>query len=259
MSTEFLSKILQRNSNIVCLLGRGPAAEQGCDFYREDFIYDIENKYGRSPGEIVNSTFYNNRPEIFYRFYREEILKRRGEPDEVNYSLKQMEDDGKLRGIVTRGFFDLSRRAGCHNIIHLYGDIDHNFCPHCHEKFDADYILRNKPIPMCDKCGQMIHPGIALSGEMLDSQVMTRAIELISSADVLLVIGAELDSTLGSMAKYFNGDWLCLVNRTPHYSDETADCICIGNVADIMHAVYPSGRPYVPSDAIQEDELQEGQ
>ncbi|MEE8885473.1 MAG: Sir2 family NAD-dependent protein deacetylase [Eubacteriales bacterium] len=246
VSTRFLKRILQEYSNIVCLLGKGPAAEQGCDFYREDFIYDIEARYGRSPSEIVNSTFYNNRPETFYRFYREEILKKRGEPDEVNYSLKRMEDDGKLRGIVTRGFFDLSRRAGCHNIIHLYGNIDSNFCPHCHRRYDAQYILDHKPIPVCSHCGTMIHPGIALTGEMLDSQVMTRAIEIITSADVLLVIGAELDSNLGSMAKYFNGDRICLVNNTSHYSDETADCICIGNIQDIMHEVYPSGRPYFP-------------
>ena len=253
MSTRYLKQILRESSNIVCLLGRGPAAEQGCDFYREDFIYDIEKRFGRSPGEIMNSTFYHNRPETFYRFYREEILMKSGEPDEVNYSLKKMEDDGKLRGIVTRGFFNLSRRAGCHNIIHLYGDIYRNFCPHCGKKFDAKYILSHKPIPLCDHCGTMIHPGVALPGEMLDSQLVTRAIELITSADVLLIIGAELDSNLGSMAKYFNGDRICLVNSEKHYSDETADCVCIGNIQDIMHEVYPSGKPYTPSDEVSEE------
>lgn len=242
MSVSYLKSILNDGSNIVCMLGKGPAAEQGCDLYREDFSFDVESRYGRSPGEIMSSTFYNNRPEVFYRFYRDDILMRRGEPDEVNFSLKKMEDDGKLLGIVTRGFFDLSKRAGCHNVIHLYGSIDQNTCPHCGKVFDANYILAHKPLPLCDRCGTLIHPGITLTGELLDSQVMNSAIELVSSADILLIIGADLQSRLGSLAKYFNGDRICLVNSTSHYSDEAADCICIGDVEKIMHEAYPSGK-----------------
>lgn len=239
MSIAYLKTILNEGSNIVCLLGRGPAAKQGCDVYREDFIYDVETRYGRSPGEIVNSTFYNNRPEIFYEFYRDEILKRRGEPDEINFALKRMEDDGRLIGIVTRGFFNLSKRAGCHNIVHLYGNIDRNTCPHCGKVFDANYILEHKPLPLCDECGTLIHPGIALSGELLDSRVSNRAAEMISSADILLVIGADLQTPLGSLTKFFNGDRLCLVNNAPHYSDEAADCVCIGDMEQIMREAYP--------------------
>ena len=68
---------------------------------------------------------------------------------------------------------------------------------------------------------------------------MNRAIELISSADILLVVGTDLQSRLGSMAKYFTGDRICLINTTDHYSDEAADCVCIGNIAKIMHEAYP--------------------
>ncbi len=239
MSIQYLRKILEESRNIVCLLGRAPAAEQGCDLYREDFSYDVEEKYGRSPGEICSTTFYHNRPMAFYRFYREEILNRRGEPDECNYSLKRMEDDGRLRGIVTRGFFDLSRRAGCRDVIQLYGNVDRNFCPHCGKVFPADYIMTHTPLPMCDSCGTLIHPGIALSGEMLDSRLMTQAIEKISSAETLLVTGCSLQSTLGSMARYFNGDRIALVNSVSNYSDQAADCVCIGDIEKIMREAYP--------------------
>lgn len=239
MSIQYLRQILEGSRNIVCLLGRAPAAEQGCDFYREEFSFDIEEKYGRSPDEICSSTFYHNRPMAFYRFYREDILGRRGEPDECNFALKRMEDDGRLRGIITRGFFDLSRRAGCRDVIHLYGNIDRNFCPHCGKIFSADYILSHTPLPMCDACGTLIHPGIALSGEMLDSRLMTQAIERISTAGVLLVMGCSLQSRLGSLARYFNGDRIALVNRVSNYSDQAADCVCIGDIENIMREAYP--------------------
>lgn len=236
---EYLKRILEGSRNIVCLLGRGPAHEAGVDFYRADFSYETEEKYGQTPEEVISSIYYTNRPKEFFKFYRESMLLKRGSPDEVNYSLKQMEDDGRLAGIITRGVFNLSSRAGCHNVIHLYGDIDHNFCPHCGRKFDAQYILDHTPIPYCDKCGTMIHPGIALTGEMLDSQVMTKAVEKISSANVLLLLGCTFESHLGSMAKYFNGDKICLVNNVENYSDMSADCVCIGDIAEIMTAAYP--------------------
>lgn len=235
MSKEYLKSIIDGSSNIVCLLGKAPASEQGCDFYHDDFIYDVEERYGRSPDEICSSTFFSNRPMAFYEFYREEVLKKRGEPDEVNFFLKRLEDAGKLKGIITRGFFDLSKRAGCHNVVHLYGTIDKNFCPHCGETYDAEYILQNKPLPYCKKCDTLIHPGVALSGEILDSAIMTQAIELITSAEVLLVMGCTLQSRLGALARYFTGDKIVLLNRTEHYSDSAADCVMIGEISEMIH------------------------
>ena len=57
MSVAYLKQILTGSRDIVCLLGRAPAIAGGCDFYREDYAYEIETKYGRSPGEIFSSSF----------------------------------------------------------------------------------------------------------------------------------------------------------------------------------------------------------
>ena len=52
MSVGYLKSILENGRNIVCLLGRGPSAEQGCDLYREDFSYDVEVLPGSVQVEI---------------------------------------------------------------------------------------------------------------------------------------------------------------------------------------------------------------
>lgn len=234
MSIDLLKTILKESNNIVCLLGRAPASEQGCDFYRDDFIFDIEDRYGCAPEEIWTGPYVQNRPAAFYSFYRDEVLKKRGEPDEVNFFLKRLEDERKLSGIVTRGFFGLSSRAGCRNVIPLYGTIDENYCPHCGTIYPASYIMEHQPIPYCEKCQTMIHPGVRMVGEMLDPVRMTKAIELISSADVLLVIGCTLQSSLGALAKYFSGEKVCLINKTEHYSDSAADCVVIGEFSEII-------------------------
>lgn len=244
MSIRYLKEILQNGSNIVCLLGREAAAQHGGMFYQRDFGYDIEMKYGILPDEILSTTYFHNRPQEFFRFYREEILMKRAEPDGVNYTLKRMQDDGKLSAIVTRGFYNLSQRVGCRNVIHLYGTIDDNHCPHCGEKYSADYILEHRPIPKCSKCGTMIHPGVALAGEMLDSSVMTHAAEAVSCADTLLVVGCSLASRLGSLERYFNGNKIALVNTREHYTDRRADCVCIGpSLEDILISAYPGADP----------------
>lgn len=240
MSIRYLKEILKDSSSIVCLLGREAAAQNGGMFYQRDFSYDIEMKYGISPDEIFSTTYYHNRPQEFFRFYREEVLMKRAEPDGVNYTLKRMQDDGKLAAIVTRGFYNSSQRVGCKNVIHLYGTVDDNHCPHCGEKYSAEYILKHRPIPKCQKCGTMIHPGVVLAGEMLDSTVVTRAAEAVSCADTLLVVGCNLASRLGSLARYFNGNKIALVNTREHYTDRRADCVCIGpSLEEILMSAYP--------------------
>ena len=244
MSIRYLKEILREGKHIVCLLGREAAAQNGGVFYQRDFSYDIESKYGMSPDEIFSTTYFHNRPQEFFRFYREEVLMKRAEPTGVHSVLKRMQDDGKLSAIITRGFFNASQKAGCTNVIHLYGTVDDNRCPHCGEKYSAEYILEHRPIPKCEKCGTMIHPGVILAGEMLDSSVVTNAAEAISCADTLLVVGCNLASRLGSLARYCNGNKIALVNTIEHYTDRRADCVCIGpSLEDILTGAYPEAEP----------------
>lgn len=243
MSIQYLQELLESHNNIVCLQGRNAGAKQGSEFYRKDFIYDIEERYGLSPDEIFSTTFYHNRPLKFFEFYRNEVIKKRGRPDGVNRTLKKMQDDGRLQTIVTRGFFNASVRAGCRNVIHLYGNIDENRCPHCGKVYSAEYILKHVPLPKCEDCGTLIHPGVVLQGEMLDTTLVTRAAEAISSADLCLVVGCNLGSRLGSMVRYFNGDFVALVNNEEHFTDRKADCVCIGpSIEKILTEAYP-GKP----------------
>ena len=57
MSVAYLKQILTGSRDIVCLLGRAPAIAGGCDFYREDYAYEIETKYGRSPERFFRALF----------------------------------------------------------------------------------------------------------------------------------------------------------------------------------------------------------
>ena len=39
------------------------------------------------------------------------------------------------------------------------------------KKYDVDYMLTHTPLPLCEECGTLIHPGVALKGEILDNLI----------------------------------------------------------------------------------------
>ncbi|MFQ7551134.1 MAG: Sir2 family NAD-dependent protein deacetylase [Blautia marasmi] len=74
----------------------------------------------------------------------------------------------------------------------LHGNIHRNICPHCGRKYPLG-IKTAKKVPLSG-----LQPGdtpqVALFGEMMDSQLMTRATWEIENADTLILLGTTLDS-----------------------------------------------------------------
>lgn len=239
-SLEYVKKVLADAERVVCLVGRGTTFQTGCQLYDGDFEYEIESRYGLSVEEIFSESYYNNRTREFFEFYREEVLKHCGEPNAVYQTLARMEQDGKLIGIISRSIFGLCGRAGCKNVVDIHGTIFENSCPRCGRKYDYHYILDHKPIPYCENCRAVVRPQIVLTGEMVSNDKVTRATELVSRADVLLILGSTMQSYLTkSFIKYFSGSKVLLVNWAEHYSDVKADGVCIGNLPEILPKIYP--------------------
>ncbi len=239
-SLEYVKKVLADAERVVCLVGRGTTFQTGCQLYDGDFEYEIESRYGLSVEEIFSESYYNNRTKEFFEFYREEVLKHCGEPNAVYQTLARMEKDGKLIGIISRSIFGLCERAGCKNVVGIHGNIFENSCPRCGRKYDYQYILDHKPIPYCENCRAVVRPQIVLTGEMVSNDKVTRATELVSRADVLLILGSTMQSYLTkSFIKYFSGSKVLLVNWAEHYSDVKADGVCIGSLPEILPKIYP--------------------
>ena len=111
---EYLKKVLDDSHYTVALCGSGILAETGCrTFQNQDYAYEIEQKYGRSPEDIFASAYYMTRPDSFFEFYRAEVLEKDWKPSESCYALKKLEDAGKIQCILSDNIFDLEKRAGC--------------------------------------------------------------------------------------------------------------------------------------------------
>lgn len=233
---KILKKVLDESKYTVVLGGSGVLEESGYFVLKNpDEAYEIEKKYGVSVEYIYSSAYFNTRPDQFYDFYKNEIIKEDLEPGETGRALAAMEAAGKLQCVVTSNVYDLSRRAGVKNVINLHGTIYQNICPHCHTEYPIEYIRASKKVPLCEKCNSVIRPMISLFGEMVDSQIMTKTTEEVEKADVLLLLGTTLESLVfKNYIRYFNGRTIAIIHKEPHYTDSKADIVIYGMPKDIL-------------------------
>lgn len=227
MLNQAVLERLKASRYTVVLSGNGQLVENGYPTLREGYsTYDLETKYGYSGEEIFSSATYSTRKELFYRFYREEILDALRIPPGKGYlCLARLEELGVVDCVITSRIFGLPERAGCKNVINLHGNVYENYCPHCGKEYPMEYIRDAKRIPLCENCGTPVRPRISLYGEMVDNAVITKAAQTMQKADVLLVLGANLKSALCELVSYYEGNQLILVNSEEHYSDRMADIV----------------------------------
>ena len=231
-----LRRILDESSYTVALCGSGMMEEGGyIGVKNPDKAYDIEKKYGYSPEEIFTSAFYNTRPKLFFDFYKQEMLNGGPEPTESETVLEKMEQDGKLQCIITGNIYELCQRSGCKNVIELHGSIYHNICQRCGREYPVEYIKQAHGIPVCEDCQIPIRPGLFFFREMADSQLVTQAVEEINRAEVLLLLGTNLNSEVFShYIKYFQGKYLVIIHQRSHYLDDNADMVFIDQPKNIL-------------------------
>ena len=193
------------SSYLVCLQGHNTSMDCGCMDYRDsNVVYDIEEKYGYSSEEMFHASFYNTRPEQFFKYYKQEILEHTGSPGDGPHALAELEKQGILKCVVTREIFSLARRGGCKNVVELHGSVFSNMCSHCRKEYPLEYVK-------------------------------TEAAEEIEKADVLLLLDCSMNQKLVTThLKYFEGNKVILINPAEHFTDTRADIVIHGKVSEIL-------------------------
>ncbi len=220
-----LGLMITLSKYIVFLSGKGVTDE----------VLDKEpSKFEGNPGEILTGSYFDKDTEKFYDFYRKNILCLDLMPGKAHEKLKEMEDKGKLKAIITSNTDSLLGMAGCKNVLELHGSIHKNCCIKCGKEYDGKFIRKSAGVPFCD-CGGKIKPGIVLYDEALDEKVGKEAIEHISKADLLIVAGCSLMSYPASaLLRYFHGQYLALINKEETAVDRLANFVSHEKISDVM-------------------------
>lgn len=234
---ERLKKIVNGSSNIVFFGGAGVSTESGIpDFRSVDGLY--HQTYDYPPETILSHTFYRQKPEEFFRFYRNKMLCLDAKPNAAHLKLAQWEKEGKLKAVITQNIDGLHQAAGSKVVLELHGSVLRNYCEECGKFFDADYMLHSEGVPECDACGGPIKPDVVLYEEGLNDKTLRDAINYIRNADVLIIGGTSLVVyPAAGLIDYYRGNRLVLVNKTPTGRDNEADLVVQGSIGEIFAAL----------------------
>jgi NAD-dependent deacetylase len=231
-----LKKIIDNSQNIVFFGGAGVSTESGIpDFRSEDGLYQAQQKYGRSPEEMLSHTFFIRDSETFYDYYKNNLIHKNAQPNKAHKSLAKLEEMGKLSAIVTQNIDGLHQLAGSKNVYELHGSVLRNNCTDCNTFYDVDYILEQEKVPLCQKCQGVIKPDVVLYEEALDDQVLRGAIKAISEADTLIVGGTSLVVyPAAGLINYFKGKNLVLINKSVTPYDNKAHLVIHDSIGEVL-------------------------
>lgn len=223
-NVQQLKTWIQESNRIVFFGGAGVSTESGIpDFRSVDGLYNQKFEY--PPETIISHSFYQYRPEYFFRFYREKMLPLGFEPNITHKKLAQWEEEGKLLAVVTQNIDGLHQKAGSKRVYELHGSILRNYCTRCRRFYSAEFIRDSKGVPKC-VCGGTVKPDVVLYEESLDQDTLEKSVMAIRDADLMIVAGTSLTVyPAAALLHYYRGRRLVLINRDETPYDDQADLV----------------------------------
>ena len=230
---ETLKQWLSESENIVFFGGAGVSTESKIpDFRSTDGLYN--QQYAYPPETILSHTFYMRRPEEFYRFYRNKMLFPDAEPNRAHKALAKLEQEGRLRAVITQNIDGLHQKAGSREVLELHGSVLRNYCTKCGKFYGLEAVLESEGVPRCT-CGGIIKPDVVLYEEGLDQHTLQKAVYYISNADVLIIGGTSLTVyPAAGLIDYYGGKKLVLINKSVTPMDSRADLVISGPIGVIL-------------------------
>ena len=230
-ATEALREIIASARDLVFFGGAGVSTESGIpDFRSAGGLYAAQHSYGAPPEDILSIQFFEDSPEVFFDYYVHQVLHPDAQPNAAHRALARLEDEGRLRAVVTQNIDGLHQLAGSRTVHELHGSVRRNSCRECGEPHDVAASVAGAAspggVPRCRRCGGVVRPDVVLYGEMLDDDVVAAAVDAIRAADVLIVGGTSLVVyPAAGLVHYYRGDRLVLINRDPTPYDELAHLV----------------------------------
>lgn len=235
-----LATLIQNSESTVFFGGAGVSTESGVKDYRsEDGLYATVKQYGVSPEEILSHTFFKTHPDIFYDFYYTYFLKTQADPNPAHLALVELERRGLLDAVITQNIDGLHQAAGSRNVLELHGTVYRYHCSSCGAEFPMQAVKElSGGIPICKKCGGVIRPDVVLYEEGLDDATVSRTVQAIAKAELLIIGGTSLAVyPAAGFLRYFRGDNIVLINRDETPYDRHADLIFRDRIGSVMSAV----------------------
>lgn len=174
----------KKDPNIVVLTGAGLSAESGIPTFRGmGGMWETHNIR-----EVATPDAFDRNPALVHRFYNERRTQcQLAQPNRAHYALAKLTQQRDV-ALITQNIDDLLERAGCEEVTHLHGHIGY-----ARSTEDYDLLVPVEgDLSAEDRApdGAPLRPHVVWFGEVVHA--LPYAIEVFSSADVVLVIGTSL-------------------------------------------------------------------
>ncbi|WP_149093713.1 NAD-dependent protein deacylase [Paenibacillus terrae] len=232
-----LADWIQQSQNIVFFGGAGTSTESGIpDFRSAAGLYQSEEKLPYPPEVMLSRSFFVKHPEVFFGFYRSKMLHPDAEPNGCHRFLASLEQQGRLKAVVTQNIDGLHQAAGSMNVLELHGSVHRNHCMECGRFYSLNEMMdSSEVVPKCPVDGGIIKPDVVLYEEELDQDTLVRSIQAISQADLLFIGGTSLTvHPAAGLITYFHGKHTVLLNTDPTSYDHKADLLMTDPIGKVM-------------------------
>jgi len=230
-----LRELINNSANTVFFGGAGVSTESGIpDFRSETGLYNARQVFGKEPEYLLSHDCFKNEPELFYRYYKENLIAKDAKPNAAHIALAELEKSDKLRAVVTQNIDGLHQAAGSKNVFELHGSNWRHYCVKCGKKYSLGYILEQPNIPKCE-CDGTVRPDVVLYGEGLDEAVIDGAVNAIAAAELLIVGGTSLAVyPAAGLLRYFKGKSLVLINKSATPADGNASLVIRDSIGKVL-------------------------
>ncbi|MEO6260419.1 MAG: NAD-dependent deacylase [Thermoanaerobaculia bacterium] len=180
---QAIAAIVERKpQRVVVLTGAGVSAESGIPTFRgpQGLWRDLRSESLATPEAFARD------PYLVWEWYEwRRGLVRDAQPNAAHAAIAALED----AVVVTQNVDGLHARAGSPDVLELHGSLFRVRCVREGKVLDAAAPFEKIP-PHCE-CGAMLRPDVVWFGEMLPSGLFERAANVVSEADLMLVIGTS--------------------------------------------------------------------
>ena len=231
---DLLKKWIEESNNIVFFGGAGVSTESGIpDFRGEKGIFKAVSDYGVRPEVILSHSFFKVNKDVFFDYYKKNLVCLDAKPNKAHIALAKLEEEGKVKAVITQNIDNLHQKAGSKNVLELHGTLYKNYCIKCGQQYDMEYVMNGPIVTKCEKCGGVVRPDVVLYEESLDTDVLEKAVYYIQNADVLIVGGTSLAVyPAAGLINYYRGNKLVLINKSETGYDSRADLIIRENIGE---------------------------
>jgi NAD-dependent deacetylase len=177
---------------IAVLSGAGISAESGVPTFRDD-KNGLWAKF--DPYELSSVQGWQEHPERVWAWYLwRHHLVQATEPNDGHRAVAAWQDHAEVT-VVTQNVDNLHERAGSSPVHHLHGSLFEFRCASCGSVYSGPLEDVPEPVleltpPNCG-CGGLIRPDIVWFGEGLPDRPWDAAVEGVSTADVVVVVGTS--------------------------------------------------------------------